>query len=268
MKKRVWIVLLVSLLAISLLGCSGTKEQEFSEAEMESMENTANILIQNFQMMSDEDFEQWKKASDFKMNYALMGADLPISSSDFLTMAEGWQNATKEYGELIDYGTFSAEASGKDQTTLKTKAEFEKKKAELEFQFDKDQNLVGLTVNIKYSKAEILEKAGLNTLLGMGTVFAVLIFIAFVISLFRIFPYMEKKKAAKKAAQEAEQAAAKADTAAETAAAAPAEVMEEEVTDAELAAVIAAAVAAYEGKNGTGGLVVRSIRRHKSNNRK
>ena len=266
MKKRVWIVLLVSLLAISLLGCSGTKGQEFSEEEMESMENAANVLIQNFQMMSDEDFEQWEKASDFKMDYALMSADLPISSSDFLTMAEGWQNATKEYGELIDYGEFSAEASGKDQTTLKTKAEFEKKKAELEFQFDKDQNLVGLTVNIKYSKAEILEKAGLNTLLGMGTVFAVLIFIAFVISLFRIFPYMEKKKAAKKAVQTTAQTA-QTDAAAEMVAA-PAEVMEEEVTDAELAAVIAAAVAAYEGKNGTGGLMVRSIRRHKSNNRK
>ena len=123
-----------------------------------------------------------------------------------------------------------------------------------------------MTVNIKYSKAEILEKAGLNTLLGMGTVFAVLIFIAFVISLFRIFPYMEKKKVAKKAAQTAAPTA-QTDAAAEMVAA-PAEVMEEEVTDAELAAVIAAAVAAYEGKNGTGGLMVRSIRRHKSNNRK
>ena len=42
--------------------------------------------------------------------------------------------------------------------------------------FDKNLYLESLTVGAHYSMGEILEKAGMNTLLGMGTVFVVLIF--------------------------------------------------------------------------------------------
>ena len=52
MKKRVWIVLLVSLLAISLLGCSGTKGQEFSEEEMEQAKNTLDSFIESLRILS------------------------------------------------------------------------------------------------------------------------------------------------------------------------------------------------------------------------
>ena len=43
-----------------------------------------------------------------------------------------------------------------------------------------------MDVSAHYSTGEILEKAGLNTILGMGTVFVVLIFISFIIYLLRI----------------------------------------------------------------------------------
>ena len=193
-----------------------------------------------------------------------MDADLPISNSDFLTIIDSWQGAVKEYGQLVEYGEFESEKLGQNETTLKTTAEFENKEAEMDFQFDKNSNLTGMTVNIKYTMGQILEKAGLNTLLGMGTVFVVLIFIAFIISLFRVFPYLEKRKAEKKAASQTVVSTSEA---------------LEEVTDAgdtvgemvqntELAAVIASAVAAYEGRTNTDGLVVRSIRKHKSDKRR
>ena len=69
---------------------------------------------------------------------------------------------------------------------------------DIEFTFDEEQQMDSLTINAHYSTAEILKKAGLNTILGMGTVFVVLIFISFIISLFRFIPELEKKLRTKK----------------------------------------------------------------------
>lgn len=88
--------------------------------------------------------------------------------------------------------------------------------------------------------------AGLNTLLGMGTVFIMLILICFIISSFK-FLSKDKKKEVKKA---------------EAPAVAVAEPETEELSDdTELVAVIMAAISAYEGNASTDGFVVRSIRR-------
>ncbi len=117
-----------------------------------------------------------------------------------------------------------------------------------------------MTVDAKYSVAEILAKAGMNTLLGMGTVFVVLIFISFLISRFKIIPTLfgPKKK------EELVSAAAS------TAAAAPEVTVTPETDDTELIAVIAAAIAAAREEAGmdeasAGGFFVRSIRRRPSN---
>lgn len=102
-----------------------------------------------------------------------------------------------------------------------------------------------LTINAHYSTAEILKKAGLNTILGMGTVFVVLIFISFIISLFRFIPELEKKFKNKKTAEPA-----KAPAPAPVPVAKPA--AEESTDDAELVAVISAAIAAAEGTSADG----------------
>ena len=95
--------------------------------------------------------------------------------------------------------------------------------------------------------------AALNTVIGMGTVFAVLIIIIGVISLFRFIPIIQDKLTKKNAVKES------ADSAATQI------VQAEEVTDVsddlELVAVIAAAIAASEGAASTDGFVVRSIRK-------
>ncbi len=102
------------------------------------------------------------------------------------------------------------------------------------------------------STGEIMKLAGLNTLLGMGTVFVVLIFISFVISLFKYFA--PQTKAAPAAAAPAPQPAAPA-----------VEPEEEEEDDQELlAAIITAALHASMSARGEdpSGYVVRSIRRN------
>ena len=113
--------------------------------------------------------------------------------------------------------------------------------------------ITSITTNVNYSFGENMTKAALNTLLGMGTVFIVLILISFIISAFNIIPKIQKKFSKDK---EAETTVSKAvdQTIAQI-------IEKEELSDdMELVAVISAAIASYENSS-TDGFVVRSIRR-------
>lgn len=102
------------------------------------------------------------------------------------------------------------------------------------------------------SLATKMGRAGLNTLMGMGTVIIVLAFLALVISLFGVIHNIQDKKEKKSSPLPEEDVKD--------------ESVDEEAyeDDAELVAVIAAAIAASEGTS-TDGFVVRSIKRSKNN---
>ena len=73
----------------------------------------------------------------------------------------------------------------------------------LHFTFNEKSDMESMTVSAHYTTGEILKKAGLNTILGMGTVFVVLIFISFIIYLLGFIPKLQKKLSGKgKAAEE------------------------------------------------------------------
>lgn len=107
------------------------------------------------------------------------------------------------------------------------------------------------------SLGEKLADAGLNTLIGLFTVFLILILIAYIISLFKYIPMLEEKMAKKKAAKNAELPVVEN-------AAPQAGEPEELVDDTELVAVITAAICAATGSS-SDGFVVRSIRKSKRN---
>ncbi len=111
-----------------------------------------------------------------------------------------------------------------------------------------------VATNVRYTLGELMEQAGLNTILGMGTTFVILILLCLIISCFALIGKAQDNKKKKAAAIKAAEAPAPAP------AAAPA-VTEEVTDDNELIAVIAAAVAASEGQTTTDGFVVRSIRK-------
>ena len=101
------------------------------------------------------------------------------------------------------------------------------------------------------SMGTLLKTATVYTIIGIGTVFLVLIFISILISCFK---YIHAWKAAVPAPKAAPAPAVKP-------AAAPAVTGPDLSDDAELVAVMTAAIAAYEGSATSNGLVVRSIRR-------
>ena len=107
---------------------------------------------------------------------------------------------------------------------------------------------------------DAMAEATVNTIIGISVVFLALLFISFVISLFKYINKFEQKLADKKAGKAAP-APQSAPAAAPVVEAAP------ETDDLELIAVITAAIHAYEeaqGNNVTGDLVVRSIKKRNS----
>lgn len=252
MKKRISLLLLALVCILSFAGCTSNKESIQYDAA--SLETTADTVINSFTQMSDENFEQFLEGTDLQVDLTLMQSGLPVKGDDFRTMIESWQAAKEDCGTYEGHGDFEVEESSQE-ITLTTEAQYDKKEATITFVFDKDLNMESMTVDANYSTGEILEKAGLNTILGMGTVFVVLIFISFIISLFKYIPALEAKLTGKGKKTSEIPAVIPAKDVAETT---------DVSNDLELAAVISAAIAASEGTS-TDSFVVRSVKRRTSN---
>ena len=207
--------------------------------------NTAEGLTVTIIGLADADIENYLNSGD-----------------DFTTSAmQSWQSSKDELGSKKDKNGETSVTLKDDQYTVTVPVKFEKADANFVYVFDSTGTPVSLSVDVQYGMGKTLQRAGLNTLMGIGTVFVMLILLSLLISLFRFIPNPEAKKAAEaKAAKEVKEA--------EAAAAAPAVQAAEEnlADDGELVAVIAAAIAAAEGTT-TDGFVVRSIRKVKRNRR-
>ena len=250
MKRKISLLLCVLVMTLSFVGCS---EEKVSKTTKETLEQSAEVFISSFSQMADEDLESFKTVSEFQLDYIMMSNYLPVSGEDFLTIINSWQAAEAECGEYVGHGDYEVVVKN-DGYEVSTEAEYKSRNATILFVFDENMNVESMDVSAKFSMGEILTKAGLNTLLGMGTVFAVLIFLAFLISLMKYIPVVMELFSKK----QKNVASAFVDDDEED------EYVEEE-DDLELVAVITAAIAAQEGAN-TDDFVVRSIRRRTSNN--
>ncbi len=115
-------------------------------------------------------------------------------------------------------------------------------------------SVTSILTNVNYTTKELMTNAALNTVLGMGTVFVVLIILMAIISLFKIVNNLQNKASDKNAGKASA-------TESVDRAVAQIEKNEQASDDTELIAVIAAAIAASEGAASADGYVVRSIRR-------
>ncbi len=259
MKNKIRV--LAGMLIMILLLTAGCGKKETLSYDQQTITQITEFMIDYSSSVDEETVEQLKtlRESTFEDQLANMG--LSITPDNFVSVLEAWKAGEKECGAYVDHGAYTIKATA-DELHVTTEAKFQNRDAELEFVFDRNLYLESLTVGAHYSMGEILKKAGMNTLLGMGTVFVVLILISVIISLFKYIPAMQERMKNKKAK--------KKDVADGTAEEVRADVTEAAtdtdnvVNDEELVAVIAAAIAAAEGTT-TDGFVVRSIRRRPSN---
>ncbi len=232
MKKLLVILGMITCMAC-LAACGEEEAQSGPISQEQAVQIGTTIVDQMNTIVSQGAIEQY--------------VDQPALYNGFL----GWESA------LSDIGTYEGVSGGsvsfaEDEVIIKLDVLGSSHAADVEIVLDSAlATYIGITTNVHYTTGEIMAKAGMNTLIGMGTVFVVLILISLIISCFTFISKFEKRQ--KK--QEAPAPAAAAPVVEQIAA------KEELSDDTELVAVIAAAIAAYEGAASTDGFVVRSIRK-------
>lgn len=256
MKKKIGLIISVMILALSFAGCANKKTVEHDES---TLSQYAEAMISSFSQMDTEMFETFRGTAAYGLDQMLYQSGLPVTRENFITIMNAWEAGVEECGAYIGHDAFEIEATAQG-VRVTANAEFEDRDAEITFDFDEKLEMTNLTVSAEYSTGQIIEKAAKNTLIGMGTVFLVLIFISFLISLLKYIPNLQQKLLGGGNAEEIPVTATVPQVPV-PAAPVPAE---SEMDDLELVAVITAAIAQAEGTT-TDGFVVRSIKRRRNN---
>lgn len=266
MKKLISLFVLL-LCVMSLAGCAA--RETLPKEEM--YKTKSDQYVQMLTSMSEEELEEQiagleENFEDFEQEVALYryiggtGQKFDFTADAYLALFKSYASNLDEFGAYVGVKEYEGGVEKDGEVTYDVVYEFEKHDMRLSLVYDSQDVVITVTADPIYSTGEILEKAAMNTLLGMGVVFAVLILISLIISCFNFIPAIEKKFSKKKAEEKKAAAAPAAPVQAPVAAS----VVEEPADDLELVAVITAAVAAAMGTTSTDGFVVRSIKR-KSN---
>lgn len=247
-------------------------------AEKTEVEYDKDTIIKDAENLYEQ-FAPYVELSDFELdyvcNYGNEGAALDFVYQRALQAIKEINEDTGAYNSEVALETSVEEYDGYLEVTVV--GAYEKAKVEFVIEYRNfndgfyayDFEVNKTVITEKKSLKDSLTDAALNTVMGLFTVFAVLILIAFIISLFKYISVIEKKLADRKARKEAKKNEKENNSPIDNAIA---QIVEREeadnlVDDLELVAVIAAAIAEYEGTT-TDGFVVRSINRRQSKWRK
>ena len=238
MKRKLLTLGMALICVFGMTACSGAADSTSASAEslygitQDSAVDYADQVIASIQTIV---------AQNMQDQYA---SDTVISSA-----LDSWESALEDIGQVQSMSGHTVSAD-EDGVTID---------ANIVITLDDELALSSITTNVEYSFGELMENAALNTVLGMGTVFVILILICLIIYCFNFIPKIQASFSGKKN----EPAEKKEKPAVSAAPAAPAVQTAEQnpMDDCELVAVIAAAVAASEGAPSPEGFVVRSIRR-------
>ena len=242
--KRMLLVLCMAVCFFALSACGSASEEAVEPISPEieqTMSDGAKSYLEQFASYSDEDLAAQLKQAEKQKNTVIESA---ISS---------WTSSKDDLGKMGEIQSVTVERADDDSYTAVVQASFEKRNLTFSLTAEESVSSYGgtslvpteLSFVVNYSFGEKMEKAALNTLMGM-----VLIFTSLIISSFKKVNEIEANVKAKKAGAEAPAAApAPVQTAAPAAApartAAPA--AGNAANDGELVAVITAAIAAATG---------------------
>ena len=257
--KKIKLVLVLAACLFGLTAC-GSKEQVDSDVASTLAQNSVTVIENVYNSLDADTKAELVSEGGEGVEYIFENYfGMKVDGNGMVSAFDSYLRATDEIGPLVSINNCTAEydTSG-DKIIVTVNSTFANKDADIEFIYKRDlyHTLTSSATNVNYTFGEKMGKAGLNTLMGMGTVFTVLILIYGIISLFNFIPKIE---AAMKKKDSQPAAATSVDNAisqiVET---------EELSDDLELVAVISAAIAAYEGSASTDGYVVRSIKRRKN----
>ena len=205
--KKVVLLLCTSVCAFSLTACS---DQISSSKTKESVkESNLSIVSDNITAWAvgvisylndasdDEikaDAESAKGLGDIDGNrYIVNMSGMNVATVEFYN---GWVKTREDLGKLVSIDDAKVEISKETGTlcTIVINATYEKRKCDFELVIDEEYSLSSGAINPTYTTGEKMQKAALNTVIGISTVFIVLIFISFIIIFLSMLMLLERKK--------------------------------------------------------------------------
>lgn len=258
MKKLASILLMLTCI-IGLTACGGEEkvmrhDPDLVKAQCQflyeyiSLEEHNNAL-ESYDAFTEDEYDEYAA-------FIYENTNIRAEGQVFVDGIHSWIDNKEEIGQVekavtVDDITIDAK---EDELIVSVRIQGNIHEAVMEMMYDKNLHITHINTNIIYTFGELMEKAGVNTLIGMGTVFVVLILISLIIGCFGFIPKIQASFSEKRQVKEA------VEDSVDNAIAGIIE-REEVSDDCELIAVIAAAIAASEGASSTDGFVVRSIRR-------
>ena len=239
MKKRLLVLGMIACL-FGLTACGNTETEVMSEEQLAAVE------------VADSYISQVKEIVDQGAAAEYVAYDETLAP-----VFDSWESGMEELGSYVETTGHKVKIDGDEVivNTAITGSALDPKgnprTADVELIYNsKDYIIISMVVNVNYTMGEKMTNAALNTLLGMGTVFVVLILISLIISSFSLISKLEKKEKKSETEKSVENTIAQI-------------IEAEEADDTELIAVISAAIAAYEAANGgsSDGVVIRSVRK-------
>lgn len=276
MKNRIKAILLATGLTVSMLGTCAYGEEAATEAvteavteaaEGESEANDAAEAVDASAGAYAAYYDSMKEAVPQTLTALAAMTDEQLgdiiensTDASMIAIAATWQSVKADLGNFVEVTSQEVSEEG-NVVTVTSVASYDGVEGDapvtVTYEYNVRDNTQSLNWEVNYPMGTLMKQAGLNTLMGLGIVFAVLAFLAFLIGQIHWIPdIIEARQKGKEAAKPAPAPAPVA---------APAVEEEEYVDDLELVAVIAAAIAASENTS-TDGFVVRSIK--KANRRK
>lgn len=258
MKKKLLTGLAMLVCILGLTGCGQemTENSFITKDEAKQIgENLGGWLGDNLQNADTTGMDKDSYLSQYTMMAQMQGYEEEDYAFEMGLLESGF-DAAEEFGSFVSVLSDETEVTiTEDKADVRIKLQGDRvykgnkqRTATMEVVMT-EKGFDSVTISPDYDMSELMTKAALNTVLGMGTVFAVLILISILISSFNLIPKIQKKFQKKPELEETSQAAVQT---------APVTTVKEE-DDTELIAVIAAAIAASEGAASADGYVVRSI---------
>ena len=254
--KKFLMTLLMLTCVFALTACGEKKAMsDFQKQKVDEAQWRAEQVVSGIKelVLSGEAPRILEDYDNMELGYMFSSDTFNFEGKAIRSALTSFQSGIEKMGGIKEFGAPESKIDG-DTIVVKIPVTGEKATGSVELIFTNDifYSLKSCTLNIDESVSDLMIKAALNTVLGMGTVFAVLILISWIISMLSFVNKFQEEPKKKEAP---------AQTAAPASAPASVEEADEELADdEELVAVIAAAIAAYEGTSADG-FRVRSIRR-------
>ena len=236
------------------LGTEMSVEGDLSQSDRQALENFADQSIQTIVGMSEAEMEEYIHPSSI----------LSIPSTSAVSSVQSWMEVKEELGDFVSVEDHEITVED-DTITVVSDCNFANGTGSVTTTISRDDlSMEGMVFSTgEQTLGEKMKEAALNTLMGVGVVFVMLLFLCLVFAQIKhvnkLAALFEKKEPfAEHVASVGAPSAAVASPVTTGASAAAADPMK----DGALVAVIAAAIAAAEGTS-VDGFVVRSIKKRR-----